>query len=236
MEQSGGLQKERQQAWLEIAGDSYRSSFEFSGFELMDKQEESTSGSGSLRRGRHAEKKSDQHPAQSEDIRLQGAARSNPHKIKSDENQRVKREGKNPFISLHRDRSPSRSRRPSSVPRSDKSPSQTRGNNDVYRASSSHSPDLRDFGPRSRVCNASHGSDSELTDGQVGSPRKSVRAIKRFVEGVPKSTENKAPAGFEILLRQKSEHLQLDDQTQPTSQGVIKDPDSLGGGGRGIKQ
>ena len=144
----------------------------------------------------------------------------------------MKREGKNPFISLHRDRSPSRSRRPSNVPRSDKSPSQTRGDNHFYRPSSSHSPDPRDLGAKSRVCNAPHGSDSELTDGQSGSPRKSAKAIKHFLEGIPKSTENKAPAGFKILSRQKSEHLELDEQMQPTGQGVIKDPDSLGGGGK----
>ena len=80
----------------------------------MDKQEKSTSRTGSSRRGGPAEKKSDQHPARSD-----GVARSNPNNIESDK--RVKREGKNPFISLHRDRSPSRSRRPSNVPRSDKS-------------------------------------------------------------------------------------------------------------------
>ena len=83
MELSGRLQQERQEAWLETAEDSYGSCFEFSGFELMDKQEESTSRIGSLRKGRPAEKKSDQHPAQSN-----GVARSNPNKIKSDENQR----------------------------------------------------------------------------------------------------------------------------------------------------
>ena len=88
----------------------------------MDKQEESTSRSGSSQRGWPAEKKSDQLPAQSD-----GVARSNPNKIKSDENQGVKREGKNHFISLLRDRNPSWSRRPSYVPRSDKSPSQTHG-------------------------------------------------------------------------------------------------------------
>ena len=192
----------------------------------MDKQEESTSRTGSSQRGRPAEKKSDQHPARSD-----GVARSNPNKIKSDESQRVKREFKNPFISLHRVRSPSRSRRPSNVPRSDKSPFQTCGDNHFYRPSSSHSPDPRDLGPESRVCNAPHGADSELTNGQSGSPRKSTRAIKRFVEGIPKSTENKAPAGFEILSHQKSEHLELDEQIQPTGQGVIKDPDSWGGGG-----
>ena len=76
---------------------------------------------------------------------------------------------------------------------------------------------------------APHGSDSESTDGQSGLPRKLARAIKRFVEGIPKSTENKAPVGFEILSRQKSEPLEHDEQTQLTGQGVIKDPDSLGG-------
>ena len=222
MELSGRLQQERQQAWLEIAGDSYGSSFKFSGFELMDKQERSTSRTVSSRRGQPAEKKSDQHPARSDDV-----ARSNPNNIKSDE--RVKREGKNPFISLRRDKSPSWSRRPSNVPRSDKSLSQTCGDNHFYRPSSSHSPDPRDLGPKSRVCNAPHGTDSELTDGQSSSPRRSARVIKRHEEGIPKSTENKASAGFEILSRQKSEHLELDKQTQPTGQGVIKSPDSIGG-------
>ena len=127
MERSNHLQQERQQAWLEIAGVLYGSSFEFSAFELMDKQEESTSRTGSSRRGRPAEKKSDQHPTQSD-----SAARSNPNKIKSDESQRVKREGENPFISLHRDRSLSRSRRPGNVPRSDKSLSQTCGDDHFY--------------------------------------------------------------------------------------------------------
>ena len=149
MERSSHLQQEHQQVWLKIAGDLYGSSFEFSGFELMDKQEESTSRTGSSQRGRPVEKKSDQHPTQSD-----GVARSNQNKIKSDEIQRVKREGKNPFISLHRDRNPSRSRRPSNVPRSDKSPSQARGDNHFYRPSSSHSPDPRDLGPKYRVCNA----------------------------------------------------------------------------------
>ena len=112
----------------------------------MDKQEKSTSRTGSSRRGQPAEKKSDQHPARSD-----GVARSNPNNIKSDE--RVKREGNNPFISLHRDRSPFWSRGPSNVPRSDKSPSQTHGDNRFYRPSSNHSPDPRDLGPKSRVCN-----------------------------------------------------------------------------------
>ena len=69
----------------------------------------------------------------------------------------------------------------------------------------------------------------ELTDGQSNSRRRSARAIKRYVEGIPKSTENKAPAGFEILSRQKSEDLELDEQMQPTGQGVIKNPNSIGG-------
>ena len=68
-----------------------------------------------------------------------------------------------------------------------------------------------------------------MTDGQSGSPSKSVRAIKHFVEGIPKSTENKAPAGSEILSRPKSEHLKLDEKMQLTGQGEIKDPDSLRG-------
>ena len=172
----------------------------------MDKQKKFTSRTGSSRRGWPAEKKSDQHPAQSDSV-----ARSNPNNIKSDE--RVKREGKNPFISLHRDRSPSRSRRLSNFPRSDKSPSQTRGNNHflglaqaiaLIQETWAQSPEF-----------VTHGTDSELTVGQSGSPRRSARAIKRYVEGIPKSTENKAPAGFEILSRQKSEHLELDKQMQP---------------------
>ena len=102
----------------------------------------------------------------------------------------MKREGKNPLISLDRDRSPSRSRRPSNVPRSDKSPSQTRGDNHFYRPSSSYSTDPRDLGPKSTVSNAPQGSDLEWADGQSGLPRKLARTIKRFVEGIPKSTEN----------------------------------------------
>ena len=49
MELSSCLQQECQleQVWLEIAGDSYGSSFESSGFDLMGKQEESTSRVGS---------------------------------------------------------------------------------------------------------------------------------------------------------------------------------------------
>ena len=184
---SGRLQQERQQAWLEIAGEPCKSSFEFSRFELIDKQEDSTSRMGSSRRGQPAEKKSDQHPARSD-----GAARSNPKKIEADEGQRMKREGKNPLISLYRDRSPSWSSGTSNVLRSDKSPSQTRGDNHFFRPSLSHSPDPRDLGPKSTISNALQGgSDSEWANGQSGSRRKSARAIKRCVE-------NKALAGIEI--------------------------------------
>ena len=74
-----------------------------------------------------------------------------------------------------------------------------------------------------------HGTDSEFTDGLSSSPRRSARVIKHYVEDIPKSTENKALAGFENLSRQKSEHLEFDEQTQPTDQGVIKNPNSVGG-------
>ena len=65
----------------------------------------------------------------------------------------------------------------------------------------------------------------------MGSPvsQRSARAIKCYVEGIPKSTENKALAGFEILSHQKSEHLELEEQMQLTGQGVIKNPNSVGG-------
>ena len=56
-----------------------------------------------------------------------------------------------------------------------------------------------------------------------------MRAIKRCVEGHPKSPEDDALAGFEILSGQKIEHLEPDEQTQPSNQGVIKDPDSKRG-------
>ena len=124
MELSGLLQQECQleQAWLEITGDLYGSSFKFSGFN-MGKQEESTPRAGNSCRGQPAEKKSDEHPAWSD-----GVARSNSNKIKSDESQRLKREGKKLSNSLHKDRSPSLSKRTSRVPRSGKSPCQsTRG-------------------------------------------------------------------------------------------------------------
>ena len=185
----------------------------------MDKQEKSTSRTGSSQRGEPAEKKSDQHPTQSD-----GVARSNPNN-KSDE--RVKREGKKPFISLHRDRSPSRSRRPSNIPRSDKSLSQTRG--DFYRPSSSHCSDPRDLGPKSRVCNAPHGTDSELTDGQSSSPRRLARAIKRYVEGIPKSKEIRHRQVSKFYCIRRVSILSLTSKRKPTGHGVIKNPDNVGG-------
>ena len=99
----------------------------------------------------------------------------------------MKREGKNPFIPLHRDRSPSRSRRPINAPRSDKSPSQTCGDNNFYGPiifiglAQALSPDLKDLGPKSRVCNGHHGTDLELADGQSSSPKRSARAIENVM-------------------------------------------------------
>ena len=80
-----------------------------------------------------------------------------------------------------------------------------------------------------RVYNAPHGTDSELPDVRSCSPMMVARAIKHCVEGNPKSTEDNAPTGFEILSCQKSKHLEPDEQMQPIDQGVIKDPDSIGG-------
>ena len=64
MELGGCLQQELEpgQLWLDIAGESYGSSFEFDGFVLdMDKQEP-TPRAGSSRGRQPAEKKSDQRP------------------------------------------------------------------------------------------------------------------------------------------------------------------------------
>ena len=215
MELSCHYQQECQleQVWLEIAGDLYGSSFELSGFDLMGKQEESTPRVGSSQRRRPAEKKSGQHPAQSDSV-----ARSNPNKIKSDESQLLKREGKNLSDSLHKDRRLSQRKRSSNVPRSGKCPCQsTHGDDHFYRPS----PGPRDLGTTSRVYNA-HGTDSELADVCSSLPVMATRAIKHCVEGNLKSTEDNAPAGFKILSHQKSEHLEPDEQMQPTDQGVIK--------------
>ena len=71
---------------------------------------------------------------------------------------------------------------------SGKSPSQSTHGDD----NPSPSPGPRDLGPRSRVYNA-HGTDSELTNVRSFSPIMAARAIKRCVEGNPKSTEDNAP-------------------------------------------
>ena len=113
----------------------------------MSKQEESTPRAGSSQKKQPAEKKSDQCPTRSD-----GVARSNSNKIKSDESQRLKKEGKNLSDSLHKGRSLSRSRRTSRVSRSDKSPSQsTHRDNHLYSPKPSPSPGPRDLVPTSRV-------------------------------------------------------------------------------------
>ena len=107
MELGGCLQQELEpgQLWLDIAGESYSSSFEFDGFVLdMDKQEP-TPRAGSSGGRQPAENKSDQRPARSD-----GGARSKSVKSdqcparsdgtrskasKSDGGQILKKEGKN---------------------------------------------------------------------------------------------------------------------------------------------
>ena len=212
MELRGCLQQELEpgQLWLDIAGESYSSSFEFDGFVLdMDKQEPMPRA-GSSRGRQPAEKKSDQRPARSD-----GGARSQSVKSdqcsarsdgtrskasKSDGGQILKKEGKN-LSYLHKDTSPSRSRRASSVSRSGKSPSRdTR--DDVQLLRPSPSPGSRDLGPASGAYNSS-GSGSEMADGRSSLPMTARRASKRSVEGYPKSTVDDAPTGLEILSRQK---------------------------------
>ena len=107
MELGGCLQQELEpgQLWLDIAGESYSSYFEFDGFVLdMDKQEP-TPRAGSSRGRQPAEKKSDQRPARSD-----GGTRSKSFKSdqcparsdgtrskasKSDGGQKLKKGGKN---------------------------------------------------------------------------------------------------------------------------------------------
>ena len=244
MELGGCLQQEREpgQLWLDIAGESYSSSFEFNGFVLdMDKQEP-TPRAGSSRRRQPAEKKSDQRPARSD-----GGARSKLVKSdqcpawsdstrskasKSDGCQVLKKEGKN-LSYLLKDTSPSRSRRASSVSRSGKSPSRnTREDVQLHRPRPSPRPSPRpgsgDLGPASGAYNGS-GSGSEMADGRSSSPMTARRASKRFVEGYPKSTVDDAPTGLEILSRQKVKHVEADERMQQINHGVIKVPDSLGG-------
>ena len=244
MELGGCLQQELEpeQVWFDIAGESYSSSFEFEGFVLdMDKQE-STPRAGSSRGRQPAKKESDQRPTQSD-----GGARSKSVKSdqrpaqsdgtrsnasKSDGGKKLKKEGKN-LSYLHKDTSPSRSRRASSVSRSGKSPSQnTHDDVQLYRPTSRTrtrpSPSLgsRDLGPASMVYNSS-GSGSEMADGRSSSLT-ARRASKRSVEGYPKSTVDDTPTGLEILSRQKVKHVEADEQMQHINQGVIKVPDSLG--------
>ena len=238
MELRGCLQQELEprQLWLDIAGESFSSSFEFDGFVLdMDKQEP-TPRAGSSRGRQPAEKKSDQRPARSD-----GGARSKsvksdqcsarsdgtrPKASKSDGGQILKKEGKN-LSYLHKDTSSSRSRRASSVSRSGKSPSQ---NTQLLRPrpSPSPSPGSRDLGPASGAYNSS-GSGSEMADGRSSLPMTARRASKRSVEGYPKSTVDDAPTGLEILSRQKVKHVEADERMQQINQGVIKVPDSVGG-------
>ena len=45
-------------------------------------------------------------------------------------------------------------------------------------------------------------------------PMMARRASKRSVEGYPKSTEDDAPTGLEILSRQKVKHVEADEQMQ----------------------
>ena len=240
MEFGGCLQQELEpgQLWLDIAGVSYSSSFEFDGFVLdMDKQEP-TPRAGSSRGRQPAEKKLDQCPARSD-----GGARSKSVKSdqcparsdgtrskasKSDGGQILKKEGKN-LSYLHKDTSPSRSRRASSVSRSGKSPSRnTFDDVQLHRPRPSTSPGSRDLGPASGAYNSS-GSGSEMADGRSSSPMTARRASKLSVEGYPKSTVDDAPTGLEILSRQKVKHVEADKRMQQINQGVIKVPDSLGG-------
>ena len=240
MELRGCLQQELEpgQLWLDIAGESYSSSFEFDGFVLdMDKQEP-TPRAGSSRGRQPAEKKSDQRLSQSD-----GGARSKSVKSdqcsarsdgtrskasKSDGGQILKKEGKN-LSYLHKDTSPSRSRRASSVSRSGKSPSRnTRDDVQLLRPRPSPSPCSRDLGPASGAYNSS-GSGSEMADGRSSLPMTARRASKRSVEGYPKSTVDDAPTGLEIVSRHKVKHVEADERMQQISQGVVKLPDSLGG-------
>ena len=223
---------------MDIAGESYSSSFEFDGFVLdMDKQEPMPRA-GSSRGRQPAEKKSDQRPTRSD-----GGARSKSAKSdqcpawsdgtrskasKSDGGQILKKEGKNLFY-LHKDTSPSRSRRASSVSGSGKSPSlNTHDDVQLHRPRPSPSPGSRDLGPASGAYNCS-GSGSEMADRHSSSPMTARRASKRSLEGYPKSTVDDAPTGLEILSRQKVKHVEADKRMQQINQGVIKVPDSLGG-------
>ena len=237
MELGGCLQQELEpgQLWLDIAGESYSSSFKFDGFVLdMDKQEPTPRAGSS--RGRQSAEKSDQRPARSD-----GGARSKSVKSdqcpaqsdgtrskasKSDGGQILKKEGKN-LSYLHKDTNPSRSRRANSVSRSGKSLSRNT-HDDVQLHRPSPSPGSRDLGPASGAYNSS-GSGSEMADGHSSSPMTAGRASKHSVEGYPKSTVDDVPTGLEILSRQKVKHVEADKRMQQIDQGVKKVPESLGG-------
>ena len=222
MELHGCLQQELEpgQLWLDIAGDSFSSSFEFDCFVLdMDKQEPMPRA-GSSRGRQPAEKKSDQRPARSnggarsKSVKSdQCSARSDstrPKASKSDGGQILKKEGKN-LSYLHKDTSSSQSRRASSVSRSGKSPSRnTRDDLQLLRPRPSPSHGPRDLGPASGAYNSS-GSGSEMADGRSSLPMTVRRASKRSVEGYPKSTVDDAPTGLEILSRQKVKHVEADE-------------------------
>ena len=145
MELGGCLQQELEpeQLWLDIAGESYGFSFEFEGFVLDMDKKEPTPRAGSLRGRQPAEKKSDQRPTQSYGGARSKSVKSDQHPArsdgtrsnasKSDRGQKLKKEGKN-LSYLHKDMSPSRSRRASSISRSGKSLSQnTRDDVQLYR-------------------------------------------------------------------------------------------------------
>ena len=140
----------------------------------------------------------------------------------------MKKEGKN-LSYLHKDTSPSQSRRASSVSRSGKSPSRnTHDDVQLHRPRPIPSPGSRDLGPASGAYNSS-GSGSEMTDGCSSLPMTARRASKRSVEGYPKSTVDDAPTGLEIVSHQKVKHIEADKRMQQINQGVTKVPDSLGG-------
>ena len=166
--------------------------------------------------------KSDQCSARSDGTRSKAS--------KSDGGQILKKEGKN-LSYLHKDTSPSWSRRASSVSRSGKSPSRNT-RDDVrlhrHRPRPSPSPGSRDLGPALGAYNSS-GSGSEMVDGHSSLPMTARRASKRSVEGYPKSAVDDAPIGLEILSRQKVKHVEADKRMQQINHGVIKVPDSLGG-------
>ena len=161
MELVGCLQQELEprQLWLDIAGESYGSSFEFDGFVLDMEKQEPMPRAGSLRGRQPVEKKSDQHSAQSDGGAGSKSVKSDQCSAqsdgtrsktrKSDRGQILKKEGKN-LAYLHKDTNPSRSRRASSVSRSGKSPSRnTCDDVQLYRPRPSPSPGSRDLGPAS---------------------------------------------------------------------------------------